>query len=186
LANSLITEGIDSVLLEILRKSKQVAAIEATAWALGQMGKHTPQIASSLIHKSAIDILYGTYTAARTEELRSKTREALKLLIRQSADVAEISPYIATTQLTVQRYVLQQIAQIITANEEMRRAFLGAGGIAQIAALGPPADMDEKARAAIQQINELARREPEPEPEPVAQEPQVATKAPPERQGPVE
>jgi HEAT repeat protein len=175
LASSLIAEGIDSILIRLLTKSKQVAALEAAAWALGQMGKHTPQTASGLIQNSAIDALSDTYTAGVGEDLRDKAKQALKLLIRQSADIPEIRHYLATTQLTVRRYVLQQIARIMAANQEQRNAFLDSGGIGEIVALGPPADMDEKARAAIEQIHQLVAREPEPVPvpamEPAREEP---------------
>jgi hypothetical protein len=55
-------------------------------------------------------------------------------------------------------------------NTNMRDAFLNSGGIAEVAALGLPADMDEKTRAAIEQINQLVPREPQSEPEPIAPE----------------
>jgi hypothetical protein len=161
LVAALTAEGIDGILVDIICTSKQVATLEAAAWAVGQIGKHTPQITSGIIQKSVIDALYETYTAPKGDELRAKAKQALKLIIGQAADIAEIRPYITRTQFTVQRYILQRIAQIIATNYAMKDAFINSGGIEEIAALGPPADLDEKTRTVVEEINQLVPLEPQ-------------------------
>jgi hypothetical protein len=89
----------DGILIEIIRKSQQVAALEAAAWTIEQIGKQPPQIASGIIQKSVVDALCETSTAAKSDDLRAKAKEAIKLVIGQPADIAEIRTYMGRTQL---------------------------------------------------------------------------------------
>lgn len=97
LALSLIHENAPDICLKTFVTTKIQAVRAATAWALGQMGKHSPDHASKLTKFNVLELLLAAYLdATATEEVQEKTKRALKLIIENSINIEALQPLIST------------------------------------------------------------------------------------------
>lgn len=129
LAMSLINENAAAVCLKTFTSSKLPSVKAAAGWALGQMGKHSPEHASSLTKHNVLELLLGTHLdSAATDEVKLKTKRALKLIIEKCAEIEALQPLINQAPENILKYVLLQILKLLPKNPKARVPFVTSGG----------------------------------------------------------
>jgi hypothetical protein len=153
LAQALFAVKIDETVMEIFTTSKQANCREAAAWAMGLLGKHSPQQASTLMGNGAIDQLLATFESAdASDEVKLKTKRALKLIIGQTQEIHGLREIVGSAPEPIRHYLLRQIAKLLAGSEELRTEFAARGGIDALAGLGT--DVGAKSAVEIKRIKD--------------------------------
>jgi hypothetical protein len=178
LAQSLFAEKIDELVFSIFSAATtHDNSKEAAAWALGQMGKHSPQQAAVLAKNNVLNSLLTTYRNAETlEELRLKTKRALKLIIGQVPDTEGLLKILDNASEPILHRILNQIAKLLAANPSLRDGFKESGGLDSV--LQFREDAATKSADAIQRIIEIfppTAPPPPPDPEEESEEKRAGT-----------
>jgi hypothetical protein len=114
----------------------------ACAWALGQIGRHSPDHAKSLAEHSVLEKLLkvlvddgkcqdGNEDAGA--DLKTKTKRALKCILEKTLDLEALEPLLQlSTPTNVLKYVICQFSKILPNNTSVRRSFVTCGGLQRI------------------------------------------------------
>ena len=102
----------------------------ATAWSLGQIGRHTPDHARALAEGDVLRHLLACMVHENSsEDLKTKAKRALKAVLAKCTHLQALQPLLRDSPVKVQKYVLRQFAQLLPHDVEARRAFVQSGGL---------------------------------------------------------
>ncbi|CAM9545612.1 unnamed protein product [Phaeothamnion confervicola] len=102
----------------------------ASAWSLGQVGRHTPDHARALAEGDVLRHLLACMTHPESsEDLRTKSKRALKAVLSKCTHTQALQPLLRDAPVKVQKYVLRQFAHLLPLDVEARRAFVQSGGL---------------------------------------------------------
>ncbi|KAJ3320673.1 Sperm-associated antigen 6 [Boothiomyces sp. JEL0866] len=111
----------------------------ACAWALGQIGRHSPDHAKTLADNSVLPKLLNvlSLTTDDTEEagadLKTKTKRAIKCVLEKTLQMEALEPLLQTsTPAAILKYVVAQFAKILPHDVVARRAFVTCGGLQRV------------------------------------------------------
>jgi HEAT repeat protein len=152
LSTALINEGAPSVVLRVFVSAKQSHVKSAAAWTLGQVGKHSPEHASALTTLNALSLLLdGHNEEGAGEDLKLKTKRALKFIIEKTTEVEALQPLIQRAPEKILKYVLEQISKLLPKNPKARVPFVQSGGFQAVQKI--TAEPGSKLRDYIEAIN---------------------------------
>eukprot|EP00752_Nemacystus_decipiens_P004338 g3963.t1 len=102
----------------------------ASAWSLGQIGRHTPDHARALAEGDVLrHLLACMIHDDSSDDLRTKSKRALKAILAKCTHLQALQPLLRDSPVKVQKYVLRQFAQLLPHDVEARRAFVQNGGL---------------------------------------------------------
>ena len=102
----------------------------ASAWSLGQIGRHTPDHARALAEGDVLRHLLACMVhEASSDDLKTKSKRALKAILAKCTHLQALQPLLRDSPVKVQKYVLKQFAQLLPHDVEARRAFVQNGGL---------------------------------------------------------
>ncbi|KAJ3088534.1 Sperm-associated antigen 6 [Quaeritorhiza haematococci] len=114
----------------------------ACAWALGQIGRHSPDHAKTLADKGVLPKLLklltttnanGTSEVEISADLKTKTKRALKSILEKTLHLEALEPILhLSTPPNILKYVLGQFAKILPHDVAARRAFVTSGGLQRV------------------------------------------------------
>lgn len=112
----------------------------ACAWALGQIGRHSPDHAKSLAENAVLPKLLKVLTSlsdAGGEEagadLKTKTQRALKAVLEKTLQLEALEPLLQlSTPANILKYAVGQFAKILPHDVAARRTFVTCGGLQRI------------------------------------------------------
>ncbi|OHS94861.1 Sperm-associated antigen 6 [Tritrichomonas foetus] len=152
LASTLINESAPAVVLNVFVSSKQEFVKAAAAWTLGQLGKHSPEHASTLTSLNALALLLDAHNDPNAkDDLKLKTKRALKFIIEKCTEIEALQPLITTAPEKILKYVLEQISKLLPKNPKARVPFVTSGGFQSVQKI--PAEPGSKIRDYIDAIN---------------------------------
>ena len=108
----------------------------ATAWSLGQIGRHTPDHAKAVADTGALPLLVALECAGESsEDLRTKCTRAMKAIVGKlthlpALDAMANNP--APVPEAVMKLVLEQIGRVLANDPPSRPAFVHSGGLAAV------------------------------------------------------
>jgi len=124
----------------------------ASAWSLGQIGRHTPDHARSLAEGDVLRHLLACMTHPdSSQDLQTKAKRALKAVLAKCTHLQALQPLLKDAPIKVQKYVLKQFAAMLPNDLEARRAFVQNGGLQFLQELDET--VGGKLSEFIQQIN---------------------------------
>ncbi|TGZ65864.1 hypothetical protein CRM22_005647 [Opisthorchis felineus] len=110
----------------------------ACAWALGQIGRHTPEHAKAVAKSDVLPILLECFIEpGAQEELKSKAKKALKQIIQKCVDLDAIEPLLARAPGSILKYAVVQFGKILPHDPNARRNFVSSGALKKIQELKP-------------------------------------------------
>ena len=102
----------------------------ASAWSLGQIGRHTSDHARALAEGDVLRHLLACMVHQdSSEDLKIKSKRALKAILAKCTHLQALQPLLREAPVKVQKYVLKQFASILPHDVEARRAFVQNGGL---------------------------------------------------------
>jgi 3-methyladenine DNA glycosylase AlkD len=112
---------------------KTYYVMTAAAWAIGQLGKHSPEHAQKLTKLNALSLLLDAHNDPQApEDLQVKTRRAFKNIVLKCTDHEVIRPLITPAPDRIKKYILEQIAKLLPKNPKWLRPFFASGGLRDV------------------------------------------------------
>jgi HEAT repeat protein len=129
LATALLNEGAPGAVLKVFVSAKQSHVRSSAAWALGQLGKHSPEHASTLTTLNALALLLDAHNDENAgDDVKLQTKRALKSIIDKCTEIQALQPLITAAPEKVLKYVLEQISKLLPKNPKARVPFVTSGG----------------------------------------------------------
>uniref|UniRef100_A0A146M5Q5 Sperm-associated antigen 6 n=2 Tax=Lygus hesperus TaxID=30085 RepID=A0A146M5Q5_LYGHE len=128
-------KGVE-VLNYVLNKEKCDHVLATIAWAIGQVGKHSPDHTEEIARAKIFPKLLEIYMDPKSSEnLKQKTKGALKLTLSMCTVISELEPLLDTAPPEILKYVLAQYSQILPNDPRARRLFVESGCLARVQAI---------------------------------------------------
>mmetsp|Transcript_46639 Transcript_46639/g.110909 ORF Transcript_46639/g.110909 Transcript_46639/m.110909 type:complete len:508 (-) Transcript_46639:150-1673(-) len=126
----------------------------ASAWSLGQIGRHSPDHARALAEADVLRRLLAVYLHQdSSEDLQTKAKRALKSVIQKCTHLPALEPLLQEAPPNILKYVVQQFAKVLPNDLNARRSFVQSGGLQKIQDV--KAEVGSKLHDYIDEINML-------------------------------
>ena len=124
----------------------------AAAWALGQIGRHSPDHAKFLAEADVPSRLLAVYMLPESsKDLKDKAKKALKNIIQMCTPLPALEPLLQLAPNNILQYVCAQFAKVLPQNLEAKRTFVQSGGFQKIQEI--QAEPGSKLREYVDEIN---------------------------------
>lgn len=124
----------------------------ACVWALGSIGRHTPDHAKALADNNVYPKLLAAHGDEHaSEDLRNKAKRALKITLAKCVHLPALDPLLHAAPPNVLKYVVAQYAKVLPHDVASRRDFVTSGGLQRIQSID--AEPGSELRAHIDAIN---------------------------------
>jgi len=124
----------------------------ASAWSLGQVGRHSPDHAKALADANVFPKLLAVYMHEESsEDLQTKAKRALKAILQKCVHLPALEPLLLDAPPNILKYVVHQYAKVLPHDVGARRAFVTSGGLQKIQELD--AEPGSKLKEFIDEIN---------------------------------
>jgi len=124
------SQGVPA-LAAALREESQDHLQAATAWALGQIGRHSPEHAQHVAEAGVLPALV-SMAASPSEDLRNKAGRALNNILQKCTHLAALQAVLAAAPPAIAALVVAQFARILPQDPKARRNFVTSGGLKKV------------------------------------------------------
>ena len=105
----------------------------ASAWSLGQLGRHTPEHARALAQADIFRHLIAAYAnPASSPDLQTKAQRALKSVIQKCTYLPALEPLLQSAPEKILKYVVAQFAKVLPNQPEARKSFVECHGLQRV------------------------------------------------------
>lgn len=102
----------------------------AAAWALGQMGRHSPDHARALAEADCLSHLLAVYLDPQSsEDLNLKSKRALKAILSKCTHLPALEPLLKEAPPNILKYILNQFKACLPSDVQARRSFVQSGAL---------------------------------------------------------
>merc|ERR1711916_253474 len=109
----IVAKGV-SPLLDALVREPEDHIKAASAWSLGQIGRHSPDHAKALAVQNAFAKLLAVYlNDESSEDLKTKSKRALKAVISKCTHLDALEPLLSDAPVNILKYVVHQFAKVL-------------------------------------------------------------------------
>jgi len=127
-------------LFEALTTEPEDHLKSASAWSLGQLGRHTPEHAKALADIGALPRLMELQaSASSSEDLKVECKRALKAIVAKLTHLPALDALVqgagSTEHAGVVNAVLAQISKVLPNDSSGRSSFVSSGGLAKVLSL---------------------------------------------------
>ncbi|XP_025055487.1 sperm-associated antigen 6 isoform X2 [Alligator sinensis] len=128
----IISKGVPQ--LSICLSEEQEDHIKAAAaWALGQIGRHTPEHARAVAVINVLPVLLSLYMETESsEDLQVKTKKALKNILQKCTYLPALEPLLHDAPPNILKYVIGQFSKVLPHDSKARRLFVTSGGLKKV------------------------------------------------------
>jgi len=127
----------------------------AAVWALGQLGRHSPDHAKALAQADVFRRLIEAYEDPNASaDLKIKAQRALKSVLEKCTHLPALEPLLLTAPPKILKYVVHQFAKVLPSNPAAQRSFVKSRGLQRIQQLRAE-DKNSKLQEYIATINSL-------------------------------
>ncbi|XP_065912613.1 sperm-associated antigen 6-like [Dysidea avara] len=133
LAMAVITSKGVAQLAVTLSEEHEDHILAATAWALGQIGRHTPEHAKAVTTANVLPTLLQLYLKSDgSDDLQEKTKKALKNILTKCTYLPALEPLLHDAPPTILKHVVGQFSKVLPGDPKARRLFVTSGGLKKI------------------------------------------------------
>jgi HEAT repeat protein len=105
----------------------------ATAWALGQIGRHTPEHSKAVAQANVFPRLLQCYLrTGASEDLQTKAKKALKNLLQKCVFLPALEPLLHDAPPNILKHVVGQFSKVLPHDAKARRLFVTSGGLKKV------------------------------------------------------
>ncbi|CAG5118356.1 unnamed protein product [Candidula unifasciata] len=105
----------------------------AAAWALGQIGRHTPEHAKAVASANVLPKLLQCYLRTdASEDLQAKSKKALKNILQKCVHLPALEPLLHDAPPNILKYVVGQFSKVLPHDAKGRKLFVTSGGLKKI------------------------------------------------------
>merc|ERR1712166_922411 len=145
LANQVIAARGVPPLVNALVSEPEDHIKSASAWSLGQIGRHSPEHARALADAHVLPKLLAVFMHPESsDDLRTKAKRALKSIIEKCLQLGALEPLISEAPPQILKYVLQQFAKVLPSDTGgAKKQFVTSGCLKKIQQLRGDEKIDE-------------------------------------------
>nr|CAD7580785.1 unnamed protein product [Timema californicum] len=105
----------------------------ATIWALGHIGRHTPQHSGSLAGANLFPKMLQMYLSPdSSEDLKHKCRQTLKMVLQKCTNISALDPLLHEAPPDILKYIVGQFSKILPNDAKARRLFVTTGSLKRV------------------------------------------------------
>uniref|UniRef100_A0A8C3BZC3 Sperm associated antigen 6 n=1 Tax=Cairina moschata TaxID=8855 RepID=A0A8C3BZC3_CAIMO len=105
----------------------------AAAWALGQIGRHTPEHARAVAVANVLPTLLSMYMDTHSsEDLQLKTKRALKNILQKCTYLPALEPLLQDAPPNIMKHIVGQFSKVLPHDSKARRLFVTTGGLKKV------------------------------------------------------
>ncbi|XP_054293043.1 sperm-associated antigen 6 isoform X5 [Pongo pygmaeus] len=105
----------------------------AAAWALGQIGRHTPEHARAVAVTNALPVLLSLYMSTESsEDLQVKSKKAIKNILQKCTYLPALEPFLYDAPPNILKHVVGQFSKVLPHDSKARRLFVTSGGLKKV------------------------------------------------------
>jgi hypothetical protein len=128
----IVSKGVVQLALT-LAEEKEDHLRAAAAWALGQIGRHTPEHAKAVALANVLPRLLQFYLKDdSTEDLQQKCKKALKNILQKCVHLPALEPLLHDAPPNILKHVVAQFSKVLPHDTNARRLFVTSGGLKKI------------------------------------------------------
>ncbi|XP_002164433.1 sperm-associated antigen 6 isoform X1 [Hydra vulgaris] len=128
----IVSNGVIQLAL-VLSEEKEDHIKAAAAWALGQIGRHTPEHAKSVAIANVLPKLLNYYLSPESsEDLQIKSKKALKNILQRCIHLPALEPLLHNAPSNILKYVVSQFSKVLPHDAKARKLFVTSGGLKKI------------------------------------------------------
>ena len=133
LSTVLLQTGAADVCLNVFVQTKIDQIKSASAWTLGQLGKHTTDTSLILTELKVLSLLLDEHIKKESSnDLKQKTEKAMNLIIQKCTNIESLQVLVDKAPNIILEFVLEQISKLLPKNPKMRVPFISSGGFAAV------------------------------------------------------
>jgi len=154
LARSVVQCKGHMALVNALREVKEDHIKAAAAWSLGQIGRHSTELAKDLAEQDVMKELLVVYMAAdEKSDLKNKAKRALRSIIQQCQEMDALQPLLETAPEKIVKHVVAQMAIILKNRPSLKKEFAERECLKRLQEIRAPPE--SKLQSSINEINDL-------------------------------
>lgn len=120
-------------LVMCLQQEKTDCQLAACVWALGHIGKHTPEHSRALAESNVFPRILELYErTTSSEDLQHKCKCALKMSLQCCLHIAALEPLLYSAPPEILKYILGQFSKVLPNDPAARRLFITTGGLKKV------------------------------------------------------
>ncbi|XP_076256219.1 uncharacterized protein LOC143193752 [Rhynchophorus ferrugineus] len=120
-------------LVGILNSSSDDSLLTATTWALGQIGKHSPEHSQAVASTNVFQRLMELYERPESSaDLKAKCQNTLKLCLQNCLLISALEPLLFQAPPEILKYVLGQYSKVLPHDAKARRLFVTSGALKKV------------------------------------------------------
>nr|KAF6432447.1 sperm associated antigen 6 [Rousettus aegyptiacus] len=128
LQNAGVMSLLRPLLLDVVPTIQQTAA-----WALGQIGRHTPEHARAVAVTNTLPVLLSLYMSAESsEDLQVKSKKAIKNILQKCTYLPALEPFLYDAPPNILKHVVGQFSKVLPHDSKARRLFVTSGGLKKV------------------------------------------------------
>ncbi len=141
-------------LVNSLREVKEDHIKAAAAWSLGQIGRHSVELARDLAEQDVLRELLVVYMGADEKgDLKNKAKRALRSIIQQCQEMDALQPLLESAPEKIVKHVVAQMAIILKNKPTLKKDFAEKGCLKRLQEIHAPPE--SKLQSSINEINDL-------------------------------
>lgn len=134
----IVSKGVVQLSLA-LAEEKEDHLKAATAWSLGQIGRHTPEHAKAVALANVLPKLLESYLRNdSSEDLQQKAKKALKNILQKCVYLPALEPLLQDAPPNILKHVVAQFSKVLPHDPKARRLFVTSGGLKKVSPLNLP------------------------------------------------
>lgn len=128
----IVSKGV-MVLALALSEEPEDHVQAAAAWALGQIGRHTPEHSKAVAQANVFPCLLSCYLkCGASEDLQTKSKKALKNLLQKCVFLPALEPLLMDAPANILKHVVGQFSKVLPHDAKARRLFVSSGGLKKV------------------------------------------------------
>lgn len=126
----------------------------AAAWSLGQIGRHSAELAKDLAEQNAMEALLEVYMKVEDKsDWKKKAKDALKRIIHECQEMDALQPLLEKAPEKIVKHVVAQMAVILKNKPALKKKFVEQDCLKRLQEIKAPPE--SKLQSSINEINEL-------------------------------
>lgn len=128
----IVSKGVCALAIALAEEPEDYVKA-ACAWALGQIGRHTPEHAKAVATANVLPRLLECYLRSdASEDLQTKAKKALKQILHKCTYLPALEPLLHDAPPNILKHVVGQYSKVLPHDPKARRMFVMSGGLKKI------------------------------------------------------
>ncbi|XP_065115077.1 sperm-associated antigen 6 isoform X1 [Paramisgurnus dabryanus] len=128
----IVSKGVPQLAI-CLEEEREDHIKAATAWAFGQIGRHTPEHARAVAVANVFPKLLHLYlNTQNSEDLQVKAKKALKSILQKCTYLPALEPLLYEAPSNILKHVICQFSKVLPHDSKARRLFVTSGGLKKV------------------------------------------------------